>query len=112
MICPNCAREMEHVARHGIVLDRCEVCGGVWLDRGELEHLMEAVRAPVIQPEPDPAPRRMPTARRAAPAPRHAAPRQWDDDHPRKSGKKKAKRYKQKYSTSARIKYLLKELLD
>lgn len=27
---------------HGVVIDRCPTSGGVWLDAGELEQLMEA----------------------------------------------------------------------
>ena len=38
MLCPNCAeRALEpHFTKQGVVIDRCEKCGGVWLDRGEL----------------------------------------------------------------------------
>jgi Zn-finger nucleic acid-binding protein len=107
MICPNCAREMVHITRHGVTLDRCEVCGGIWLDRGELEHLLETVRSPVVLPNPDPAPRPAAPARRPEPVRREPAREEYA---PRKKGKRKA--HKKKYSTKARLKYMLKELLD
>ena len=31
---------MEQVVIHGVVVDRCPVSGGIWLDAGELEQLM------------------------------------------------------------------------
>ena len=33
---------MEQVALHGVVIDRCNTSGGIWLDAGELEQLIEA----------------------------------------------------------------------
>jgi Zn-finger nucleic acid-binding protein len=33
---------MRTVERHGVVFERCEECGGVFLDRGELEQLVRA----------------------------------------------------------------------
>ncbi len=33
---------MQSVERHGVVYERCEECGGVFLDRGELEVLVRA----------------------------------------------------------------------
>jgi hypothetical protein len=29
---------------HGVVIDRCPTSGGIWLDAGELEQLMEAAQ--------------------------------------------------------------------
>jgi hypothetical protein len=40
MKCPICQSAMELEYRHGIEKDVCPECGGVWLDRGELEHAM------------------------------------------------------------------------
>lgn len=45
LMCPNCTQEMKHVTRHAVELDMCPECRGVWLDRGELEKIMGAVRA-------------------------------------------------------------------
>ena len=43
--CPKCFSEMRRVERSGIVVDRCTSCGGVFLDRGELEHLVQGENA-------------------------------------------------------------------
>jgi Zn-finger nucleic acid-binding protein len=42
MKCPNCPDARLAIAgRHGVELDYCPQCRGVWLDRGELDKLME-----------------------------------------------------------------------
>jgi Zn-finger nucleic acid-binding protein len=43
MICPKCNSEMMQVVKHGINIDTCTACGGVWLDKGELGELMSRV---------------------------------------------------------------------
>ena len=40
---------MRRVERSGVVIDRCTSCGGVFLDRGELEHLVQAENAYVAR---------------------------------------------------------------
>lgn len=40
--CPKCQAPMRAIERSGVVIDRCTECGGVFLDRGELERLMRA----------------------------------------------------------------------
>ncbi|MFN4232402.1 zf-TFIIB domain-containing protein [Thermus sp.] len=40
LLCPNCQVGMKEVERRGVLLDVCPQCGGVWLDRGELEKLL------------------------------------------------------------------------
>ncbi|MCX7622537.1 MAG: zf-TFIIB domain-containing protein [Thermomicrobium sp.] len=42
LVCPKCLGRMQTVERHGVVFERCEECGGVFLDRGELEQLVRA----------------------------------------------------------------------
>ena len=39
-ICPVCDTEMAVLELHGIEIDYCFSCGGIWLDAGELEYLM------------------------------------------------------------------------
>ncbi len=37
--CPGCGRKMKkgvYSYSSGVIIDRCESCGGIWLDRGEL----------------------------------------------------------------------------
>jgi len=42
--CPVCRAYFNEVLRDGILIDICSQCRGVWLDRGELEKLLEAAR--------------------------------------------------------------------
>jgi Zn-finger nucleic acid-binding protein len=39
LVCPKCLGRMHTVERSGVVFERCVECGGVFLDRGELEQL-------------------------------------------------------------------------
>ena len=39
--CPNCGGEFVELERAGVRIDACRRCRGVWLDRGELEQLVE-----------------------------------------------------------------------
>jgi hypothetical protein len=40
-ISPVSGEPMEQVVFHGVVIDKCPVSGGIWLDAGELEELMD-----------------------------------------------------------------------
>lgn len=55
LICPNCNVGMTQANRSGIEIDMCPQCRGVWLDRGELEKLLEPFRSEARQ-EPAPPP--------------------------------------------------------
>lgn len=44
LICPNCNVGMTQINRSEVELDMCPQCRGVWLDRGELEKLLEPIR--------------------------------------------------------------------
>lgn len=35
--CPRCGTGLHHRELKGVTLDECSKCGGVWLDKGELE---------------------------------------------------------------------------
>ena len=37
MKCPKCGMDLLEIDYHGIKIDKCCDCGGVWLDPGELE---------------------------------------------------------------------------
>lgn len=41
MRCPKCGGPLLGEAFHGIQIDRCGECHGVWLDQGELEALLK-----------------------------------------------------------------------
>ena len=42
LICPACQGEMRTHERGGVLIDECEDCRGIFLDRGEIERLMDA----------------------------------------------------------------------
>jgi uncharacterized protein len=42
LICPKCQGRMRTYERSGVTLDQCTECRGIFLDRGELEHLVDA----------------------------------------------------------------------
>ena len=41
--CPKCPGKLEAYTFEGYVLDRCQECGGIWLDRGELEAIVKKI---------------------------------------------------------------------
>ena len=46
MKCPSCTdSELSMTDRQGIEIDYCPNCRGIWLDRGELDKLLEKTRA-------------------------------------------------------------------
>jgi hypothetical protein len=42
LICPKCQGGIRSYERSGITVDQCADCRGIFLDRGELEHLVDA----------------------------------------------------------------------
>jgi uncharacterized protein len=44
LMCPNCNESMQEVRRREVQIDMCPRCRGVWLDRGELEKLLNTAR--------------------------------------------------------------------
>jgi hypothetical protein len=42
MVCPKCGGRLNEENFHGVAIDRCGGCGGVYLDKGELELLGKA----------------------------------------------------------------------
>ena len=41
MDCPVCGAKLREIERSGIEVDICPSCKGIWLDRGEIEKLIE-----------------------------------------------------------------------
>ena len=41
MDCPTCRVELKITDRQGVEIDYCPRCRGVWLDRGELDKIIE-----------------------------------------------------------------------
>ncbi len=76
LMCPNDNSAMQTLDRNGVQFDMCPTCRGVWLDRGELEKLMEGAaqegRASAVAASPEPTTR---------PTPRPHDDRYVDDRH-------------------------------
>ncbi len=88
LMCPNDNAAMQTLERGGVQFDMCPTCRGVWLDRGELEKLMESAtqdgRASAPQAAPQqPAPRQPWGAQPGYRDDRYRG-RDDDDDHYRK----------------------------
>ena len=66
LTCPKCESPMRSYERSGITVDQCTGCRGVFLDRGELERLVDAEGAfyDRAAPEPSAPPPREPEYRR------------------------------------------------
>jgi len=54
MQCPNCAIPLMMTERKGIEIDFCTQCRGVWLDRGELDKIIEVSLSEVPDSSPEP----------------------------------------------------------
>ncbi len=52
MQCPSCGKDLIMSERQGIEIDFCLGCRGVWLDRGELDKIIERSSAPPPQSAP------------------------------------------------------------
>lgn len=50
MMCPHGHARLEIAERHGVEIDYCPECRGVWLDRGELDKVIERASAASAPP--------------------------------------------------------------
>ena len=99
MTCPKCQGEMNSYERNGITVDQCKDCRGIFLDRGELDHLLAAdSRAQGSVPSAVAPPRGTPE-REYESHDRHREHDRWrehdddDDDHHRSSSSKRKKQH-------------------
>lgn len=112
MKCPIDGETLVMSERHGVEIDYCPKCRGVWLDRGELDKIIDKATGPMALPDPDPVP---PVQPAPDPAPE---PRIWQEPY-RGAPKSKGKRYKGRYSDDddfdrrkTRRKSILSEIFD
>lgn len=107
MNCPLCLDQtLQAHHRHGMEIDICPHCKGVWLDRGELERLAE--RQPVAPPPPaGRGPRRDEPRNDRARAARDDRRRDRDDDDDDRS-----RRRRRKKSFADRLGDILEEVID
>ena len=54
LTCPKCQGTMRTYERNGVHVDQCTECRGIFLDRGELERLIDAEEAYHAAPSPPP----------------------------------------------------------
>jgi uncharacterized protein len=96
MQCPVCDGKLRAVEKFGVEVDICPECKGVWLDRGELEKIIDLVGrgGPAETAKSAPAPEQRPDERtRFHEDDHHSKPhnddqhdKYRDDDHGRHSG--------------------------
>ena len=75
MQCPICQVDLKMAERQGVEIDYCPKCRGVWLDRGELDKIIEKSTEPTVLPDPTPSPAPSPEPRRAE------QPREWREPY-------------------------------
>jgi len=88
LICPKCQGAMRSYERSGITVDQCADCRGIFLDRGELEHLVDAEQS-WQRREPS---QREPQRDREIPFPKTFGNGDDDDDHYRSEGDRKRRK--------------------
>ena len=94
MLCPTCDNvNLAMTDRQGIEIDYCPKCRGIWLDRGELDRLIERAEQASVPATP-------------------SAPANYGNDHARHSGDRGHDRDHHHGHRNKRPKSLLGELFD
>jgi len=62
LLCPACRVDLVMSERQGVEIDYCPRCRGVWLDRGELDKILERSAAELPAGAPPPPPLSQPPA--------------------------------------------------
>ncbi|MFN0072060.1 MAG: zf-TFIIB domain-containing protein [Chloroflexota bacterium] len=76
MQCPRCAVPLTMTDRQGVEIDYCSQCRGVWLDRGEMDKIVEREASYAATPRP-PAPSQ----------PNYSPETRYSEDHRRGYGR-------------------------
>jgi uncharacterized protein len=63
MKCPTCSIDLVMSDRQGVEIDYCPTCRGVWLDRGELDKIIEKSRTAEAAVQAAPQPQQRPAYR-------------------------------------------------
>jgi len=80
MLCPTCDNvNLAMTDRQGIEIDYCPKCRGIWLDRGELDRIIERSEQTAPTPMATPIP-----AERHAPQPQHRGDRHHQEHRPKR----------------------------
>lgn len=119
MLCPKCQNPMHQYERNGVVVEQCSECKGIFLDRGELEHLMNfeqsfhagpAAVAPGVPAGPPPRDPRYDDRRRDDD--RRYDDRRRDDDHRREGHYDDHRRKDDYYYKKKKKKSVFEDLFD
>ena len=114
MKCPIDGETLVMTDRHGVEIDYCPKCRGVWLDRGELDKIIDRAAGAMALPDPDPAP--SPRAPEPAPRARAAQDPYRSDRAPRDEGFSHGRRYPdeddERFRRPKRRKSILSEIFD
>ena len=81
MLCPTDQTELKISERQGVEIDYCPQCRGVWLDRGELDKLVERSLGHATPPQ---------LAAAAPAAPAHQQPYQQPYQQPHRKKRKES----------------------
>ncbi|TDW81009.1 MULTISPECIES: zf-TFIIB domain-containing protein [Kribbella] len=103
LVCPKCRGAMRTYERSGITVDQCGDCRGIFLDRGELERLVDA-EARFNTPQ-------------QSQQPRYEEKKRYDDDRRydndrRDNDRRYDPRYGNQYPHKKKKKSFLEELFD
>lgn len=102
MKCPACDVTLVMADRQGIEIDYCPQCRGVWLDRGELDKIIERTASLAPPSTPPPAPS----------GPHYQQPQQPHQQHQQHSHQQHRPHYGDDYYKHKKKKNLLGELFD
>ncbi len=95
MNCPKCFEPLRIADRQGIEIDYCPECRGVWLDKGELDKIIErTMQADFNRPSPS----------------EHRDDHRSGDRHYKDSGKYRGDHYKK--HKHYKKKHIIKEIFD
>ncbi|MGH7202592.1 MAG: zf-TFIIB domain-containing protein [Planctomycetaceae bacterium] len=81
MKCPVCNVDLQMTDRQGVEIDYCPQCRGVWLDRGELDKILDRASAPPYAEDRD----------------YRSGPPSKDSDYPKHHGHKKKSIWKEMF---------------
>lgn len=115
MRCPIDDAELIMTERHGVEIDYCPKCRGVWLDRGELDKIIEKAVPPMAQPEPAPPAREYrETQKVPAPQPRAEPYREGQRDRDRREWREPHRDHERgkRYSKKRKMKSFLEDIFD
>lgn len=112
LLCPKCMNTMRQYERNRVVVDQCTGCGGLFLDRGELEALVAAETAyysPAAPAQPAPA---APGHEPRYEQPRYEQPRYEQPRYEQPGYGHGDRRYDDKYYKKKKRRSFLEDLFD